>query len=65
MLREICGDGEYVRYRFGTLGVIKVMERYGWCWGETWSGTMRVYAVVCIVRIMPPKQRLVCLLYSL
>ena len=44
------------------LGVIKAMTWYGWCWGGTWSSSMRVRAVLCIARMVTPEQRLMCLM---
>ena len=46
------------------LGVSKAMAMYGWCCAGTWSGDMRVHAVLCTERMVPLGQRFLCLLYK-
>ena len=44
------------------LGVKRAMARYGWYGEGMCRGFMAVYAALCTARIVPPEQRLVCLL---
>ena len=59
MLWEVGRDGE----DFGAdIGVSRAMAKYGWYGGGMWMGFMVEYAFMYIARIVPPEQRLVCLL---
>ena len=43
------------------LGVSRAIARYGWYGEGIWRGFMAEQAFLCIDRIAPPEQRLVCL----
>ncbi len=42
------------------LGVSMAIARCGW-YGGVWASFMVEYMLLCIYRIVPPEQRLVCL----
>ena len=45
------------------LGVSRAIARYGWYGGGIRRSFMAEYAVLCLAKMVPLEQRLLCLLY--